>query len=146
MLLRTIILSILFTGFANAQSLEGIFDIHAHADPDKTERSIDVMELEKMYKDRGFRGFVIMNHYDPTAGLAYLVHKQYPELEVYGGIVLNHLIGGMNKHAVEHFIRIEGGYGKAQNMRLGLAIILTGLLSPSQRMGNYYLKFWKCWT
>lgn len=94
------------------EALRGIIDIHAHADPDITARSLDVFELARMYRDRGFRGMVIMNHSDPTAGLAYLVRKQVPELETFGGIVLNHLIGGMNRHAVEHFVRMEGGLGK----------------------------------
>ena len=107
-----LILLLVLTGIAGAQSLEGIFDIHAHCDPDRTNRSLDVFELAKLYKDRGFRGFVVMNHHDPTAGLAYLARKQVPNLEVYGGIVLNSLIGGMNQHAVEHFLRMEGGYGK----------------------------------
>ena len=107
-----LILLLVLTGIAGAQSLEGIFDIHAHCDPDRTNRSLDVFELAKLYKDRGFRGFVVMNHHDPTAGLAYLARKQVPNLEVYGGIVMNSLIGGMNQHAVEHFLRMEGGYGK----------------------------------
>ena len=96
----------------SSQILEGIVDIHAHADPDKTNRSIDVLELARMYRDRGFRGMVIMNHFDPTAGLAYLVRKYVPGLEVFGGIVLNRLVGGINPAAVEHFIRVEGGYGR----------------------------------
>jgi hypothetical protein len=55
---------------------------------------------------------VIMNHFDPTAGLAYLARKHAPGLEVFGGIVLNRLVGGINPAAVEHFIRVAGGYGK----------------------------------
>ena len=94
------------------QTFEGIIDIHAHADPDRTGRSIDVLEMVRMYQDRRFRGVVIMNHYDCTAGLAYLARKHAPELEIYGGIVLNHLIGGMNQHAVRHFVRIAEGCGK----------------------------------
>jgi hypothetical protein len=88
------------------QTFDSIIDIHAHADPDKTRRAIDVLELAKMYQDRGFRGFVIMNHFDPTAGLAYLARKHAPGLEVFGGIVLNRLVGGINPAAVEHFIRV----------------------------------------
>jgi hypothetical protein len=91
----------------------GIFDIHAHASPDPAgRRSIDVFELAKLYLDAGFRGFLIMGHFDPTAGLAYLVKKATPELEVYGGIVLNTLIGGINLHAVRHFAGMDGGLGK----------------------------------
>lgn len=94
------------------QTLQGVIDIHAHCHPDKTGRSLDAFELAKLYRDRGFRGMVLMNHFDPTAGLAHLVQKQVPELEVFGGIVLNRLVGGINPAAVEHFIRIEGGCGK----------------------------------
>ncbi|MFC1525709.1 DUF6282 family protein [Candidatus Latescibacterota bacterium] len=94
------------------ESIEGVVDIHAHADPDSTPRSLDIFELARIYRDRGVRGMVIMNHYDHTAGLAYLVRKQVSGLEVFGGIVLNHLVGGMNQHAVEHFLRIDGGCGR----------------------------------
>jgi len=94
------------------ETLKGIIDIHAHADPDKTRRSLDVLELAKLYKDRGVRAMVIMNHFDPTAGLAYLAGKYTPGLEVFGGIVLNSLVGGINPTAVEHFIRVEGERGK----------------------------------
>ena len=41
------------------KTLKGIIDIHAHADPDKTSRSVDFLELAKMYQDRGVRGMVI---------------------------------------------------------------------------------------
>ena len=94
------------------QPFDGIIDIHAHADPDKTARSLDVLELAKLYRDRGFRAVVLMNHFDSTAGLAYLVEKYTPGLEIYGGLVLNRLVGGLNQHAVKHFTQIEGGKGK----------------------------------
>ena len=94
------------------QSFQGIIDIHAHADPDRTRRSLDVIELARQYRDRGFRGVLLMNHHDSTAGQAYLVSKAVPGIEVYGGIVLNHLIGGLNRHAVKHFTLVEGGLGK----------------------------------
>ena len=92
---------------------DGILDIHAHASPDPAgRRSIDVLELAKLYRDSGFRGFLYMGHFDPTAGLAYLARKAVPELEIYGGIVLNTLIGGFNLHAVRHFAKMDGGLGK----------------------------------
>lgn len=94
------------------ETLKGLVDIHVHADPDQTPRSLDVFEVARLFRDRGARAIVLMNHYDQTAGMAYLVRKQVEGLEVYGGLVLNHLVGGMNPHAVEHFTRIEGGYGR----------------------------------
>jgi len=73
-----------------AQSaLSGVIDIHAHTDPDSRPRSIDALDLAKMAKARGMRGFVLKSHFEPTAAQAYLVRKDVPGLEVFGGIDLN---------------------------------------------------------
>jgi hypothetical protein len=95
-----------------SERFDGVIDIHAHADPDKTRRSLDVFEMARLYRDRGFRGLVLMNHFDSTGGQAYLVRKVVPGIEVYGGIVLNRLVGGLNPAAVEHAVQVEGGYTK----------------------------------
>jgi uncharacterized protein DUF6282 len=55
---------------------------------------------------------VLKNHYDPTAGLAYLARKEAPGLEVFGGIDLNLSVGGMNAAAVEHLAQVAGGWGR----------------------------------
>ena len=52
------------------------------------------------------------NHYDPTAGLAYMVRKQVAGVEVFGGVDLNLPVGGMNPAAVEHMTQVSGGYGR----------------------------------
>ena len=65
-----------------------------------------------MAKARGMRGLVLKNHYEPTASLAYLVRKEVPGLEVFGGIDLNLTVGGVNPSAVEHMAAITGGYGR----------------------------------
>jgi len=38
-----------------------------------------------MAKSRGMRGMVLKNHYEPTASLAYVVRKEVPGIEVFGG-------------------------------------------------------------
>jgi len=58
------------------------------------------------------RGLVLKNHYEPTASLAYIVRKEVPGIEVFGGIDLNLSVGGMNPNAVEHMAAITGGYGR----------------------------------
>ncbi len=55
------------------------------------------------------RGLVLKNHYEPTASLAYIVRKEVPGIEVFGGIDLNLSVGGMNPIAVEHMAAITGG-------------------------------------
>ena len=53
-----------------SREFEGMIDIHAPADPDTTRRPLDGMEMCKRYRDRGFRGVLFMNHWDPTGGQA----------------------------------------------------------------------------
>jgi len=115
-MLKTIFLSLMFchtsAGFAQESPLVGAIDIHVHAAPDSTPRSIDVIDLARLAKRRGMRGLVLKSHYEPTASMAYLVRKEVPGIEVFGGIDLNLTVGGMNPSAVEHMAAITGGYGR----------------------------------
>jgi hypothetical protein len=92
--------------------LAGAIDIHVHSDPDNVPRSIDGLDVAKLARARGMRGLVLKNHYDPTAGLAFLARKAAPGLEVFGGIDLNLSVGGMNPAAVEHMTQVAGGWGR----------------------------------
>jgi hypothetical protein len=98
---------------AQAQStLTGVIDIHAHSDPDSRPRSIDAIDLAKMAKAKGMRGLVLKNHYESTAALAYVVRKEVPGLEVFGGIDLNRSVGGINTEAIERMVLMKGGWGR----------------------------------
>lgn len=113
-LLTATLTSILFAapGGAGAQTLAGAIDMHAHGDPDGTPRKIDVIDLAKAAKAAGMRAIVLKNHYEPTAALAYLVRKEVPGIEVFGGISLDLTVGGVNPAAVEWMTKIRGGHGK----------------------------------
>ena len=100
------------TSFGEAQTLQGVVDIHAHSGPDSVPRSIDSLSLVRLAQQRGLRGLVLKNHYEPTAALAGLARKEVPGLAVFGGIALNLTVGGINAAAVERMTRIEGGWGK----------------------------------
>ena len=90
----------LFAATLHAQ-LNGVIDIHVHADPDSVPRSIDAIDLARLAKERGMRGMVLKNHYEPTASLAYVVSKVVPGISVFGGIDLNRSVGGVNPAAIE---------------------------------------------
>src|ERR1700730_11101653 len=92
-------------------NLKGVIDIHAHMDPDSMPRSIDAIDLAKLAKQRGMRGLVLKNHYESTAALAYVVRKEVPGIEVFGGIDLNRSVGGVNPAAVERMGLMKGGGG-----------------------------------
>jgi hypothetical protein len=95
-----------------ARALAGAIDIHVHSLPDSTERSVDGLEAAMLARAHGMRGLVLKNHYDPTGGLAFMVRKQVPGLEVFGGVDLNLTMGGMNPSAVEHMAQVSGKYGR----------------------------------
>jgi Family of unknown function (DUF6282) len=92
--------------------LSGAIDIHVHSSPDNVERSVDGLEAAVMARAHGMRAIVLKNHYDPTAGLAYMVRQQVGGVEVFGGIDLNLPVGGMNPAAVEHLTQVSGSYGR----------------------------------
>src|SRR3954471_12682840 len=92
--------------------LRGAIDVHVHSDPDNVPRSVDGIEAAKQARAKGMRAIVLKNHYDPTAGLAYLARKEAPGIEVFGGIDLNLPAGGMNAAAVEHLTQVAGGWGR----------------------------------
>jgi Family of unknown function (DUF6282) len=100
------------TSLAQENPLAGVIDIHVHCAPDSTSRSIDAIDLARLAKSRGMRGLVLKNHYEPTASLAYVVRKEVPGIEAFGGVDLNLSVGGMNPSAVEHMAATTGGYGR----------------------------------
>src|SRR6267378_6146985 len=112
MILCTKALSLLIPAILYAQSLTGVIDIHAHHDPDSVPRSIDAIDLAKLAKSKGMRGLVLKSHYEPTASMAYLVRKEVPGIELFGGIALNRTVGGMNPAAIERMTLVKGGWGR----------------------------------
>jgi hypothetical protein len=96
----------------HSQSLDGAIDLHAHSAPDGTVRSIDAIDLARLAKSRGMRAIVLKSHQESTAALAYLVRKEVPGIEVFGGIGLDREAGGLNAAAVEWMTKMTGGYGR----------------------------------
>ena len=79
-----------------ASPVAGAIDVHVHSFPDDRPRSIHAIDVAKLAKSRGMRAIVLKNHYDSTAGTAYLVRQVVPDFEVFGGIALNLTVGGIN--------------------------------------------------
>ena len=112
--LKILMCAALFVWNAQAQTLplDGVIDIHAHTAPDSTPRSIDSIDLARLAKSRGMRAIVLKNHYESTASVAYLVHKEVPGILVFGGIDLNLTVGGMNPTSVEKMALTTGHLGR----------------------------------
>lgn len=104
---------------ADLRLIKGALDIHVHLDPDsvgphstQAPRQLDVIDMAKRAKTLGMRGFVIKQHYDQTAQLAYVTRKEVPGIEVYGGVGQNLSLGGVNVAAVYHMAEVKGGWGR----------------------------------
>jgi hypothetical protein len=90
----------------------GVIDMHVHSHPDVFGRNMDDIDVAMIAKSKGLRGILLKNHITMTADRAALVMKAVPGIEVWGGIVLNKAVGGINPDAVEWMHRMYGSRGK----------------------------------
>jgi microsomal dipeptidase-like Zn-dependent dipeptidase len=90
----------------------GVIDMHVHPAPDVFGRALTDVELVTVARRKGMRGVVLKNHVVTTADRAALAMEQVPGIEVWGGIVLNSSVGGINPAAVEWMHRMSGNRGK----------------------------------
>jgi hypothetical protein len=90
--------------------LKGAIDIHVHSAPDLYRRDKDHLELARTAREVGFRALVIKSHNFATAARAQMVQKEVRGIDVFGSIVLNLPMGGLNPIAVETAIK----YGARQ--------------------------------
>lgn len=90
----------------------GVIDMHVHPAPDVFGRALTDVEVVTVARRKGMRGLVLKNHVVTTADRAALAMDAVPGIEVWGGIVLNNSVGGINPAAVEWMHRMSGGRGK----------------------------------
>ncbi len=90
----------------------GVIDMHVHPDPDVFGRALTDVEMATVARRKGLRGLVLKNHVGTTADRAALAMQAVPGIEIWGGIVLNHAVGGINPSAVEWMHRMSGSRGK----------------------------------
>lgn len=81
--------------------LKGAFDLHIHAGPDLTPRALDAYQAAEQARDAGMRGIMLKSKRYVTYPLAWAVQRHFPELHVFGGIVLDFEGGGLCVPAVE---------------------------------------------
>jgi hypothetical protein len=93
-------------------SLEGVVDLHFHTGPDSRPRSVDDIEASRLAAEAGLRAVLLKNHFTMTADRAALAMGQVDGLEIFGGLVLNRAVGGINPEAVRQMATFSGGRGK----------------------------------
>ncbi|MDP6048191.1 MAG: DUF6282 family protein [Candidatus Bathyarchaeota archaeon] len=83
--------------------LKGAIDIHLHAGPHifSSPRRVDPFQAAIEARDAGMQAIVYMDVFEMSNGTAWLVNRQIPDFQTYGGLILNTVYGGMNPRAVK---------------------------------------------
>jgi Family of unknown function (DUF6282) len=92
--------------------IRGLIDFHTHAAPDIFGRAVDDDELATLAASRQMDAIVFKNHVTHTADRAWLARKHVPGIKIFGGVVLNRAVGGINAQAAEWMWRMQGRYGR----------------------------------
>lgn len=87
--------------------LRGAIDLHVHSSPDIDRRRFDDIELAREAARAGMTAVLIKSHQNSTVERACLVSKIVPEIRVFGGLVLNQTVGGLNPAAVHLALKLD---------------------------------------
>jgi uncharacterized protein DUF6282 len=93
-----------------AELLIDAIDLHCHSGPAAMPRILDHHDELLDAAAAGFRAVLYKDHFYAGMAHAIILEKLFPELGVrlYSGIALNNASGGINPHAVDHAIKLNG--------------------------------------
>ena len=86
--------------------LDGAVDLHVHSYPCVFQRRVDDREAVKAASEAGMAAIVLKCHHESTVSRAYLIQKEFPDIKVFGGVVMNQFVGGINPAAAEVALRL----------------------------------------
>lgn len=86
--------------------LQGAIDLHIHSAPSLFPRLVDHVEAAEGAQRAGLRAVVLKEHHGYTADRMYVVRKLVSGIQVFGGVVLNNAVGGINPFAVDAAIKL----------------------------------------
>lgn len=123
-------------------SLEGAYDLHIHTAPSIYPRYVDDIEAARQARAAGMRGIMLKCHFESTVSRAYHTEQSVPGIRVFGGIVLNRFVGGINPRIVETVLE-QGGkqvwmptMDSEEHRRVFGSVRSYGLKSMDARVGE----------
>jgi hypothetical protein len=81
--------------------LEDAIDLHVHSAPDVDARRFNDLDLAREAERAGMGAILIKSPQNSTVERAWLVSKVVTGIQVFGGLVLNDTVGGLNVAAVK---------------------------------------------
>ncbi len=85
--------------------MRGAIDLHIHSTPSLFPRQVDHVEAAEGARKMGMKALVLKCHHGYSSDRMYFVRKIVSGIEIYGGVVLNNAVGGINPFAVEAAIK-----------------------------------------
>jgi len=90
-------------------SINGAVDIHLHSYPSLFSPRIgDDRDIAEAAAKAGMGAILLKCHFESTVSRAYIVQKDFAEMKVFGGVVLNSYVGGINPGVVEAALWLGG--------------------------------------
>lgn len=105
--------------------LRGAIDLHTHSAPSLFDRLVDDVELAEQARAAGMRAVLYKAHEQDTTGRAALVRRAVPGIRAFGGVVVNHVVGGLNPVAVD------------ASIKLGARMVWMPTMSAQHHMGFF---------
>ena len=83
--------------------LNGVYDLHIHTGPSVANRKLDAYEMMLEAVEAGYAGYVVKDHYMPSAHGCLMVEKHFARngCRAFSSIVLNNSVGGFNLLALD---------------------------------------------
>ncbi|MEV5967240.1 DUF6282 family protein [Kribbella sp. NPDC051952] len=92
--------------------LRGAIDIHVHAGPwlRSCPGRLDPFQIAEQARDVGMRAVMYLDHtLGMSCGTSLLTTRQVPGIDVYGGIIMTSVLGGLNPRAVKTALQYGAG-------------------------------------
>jgi hypothetical protein len=80
--------------------LQGAIDLHIHAGPDLFPRELEEEEVALQSKEIGLRAVLFKSHFTTNADRVIMLRKNIEGIRLFGSIILNKSVGGVNPEAV----------------------------------------------
>lgn len=80
--------------------LEGAIDLHIHAGPDLFPRELDEADVVSSAREIGMKAVLFKSHFTTNADRVYMLRKRFDGIGIYGSLILNQSVGGINPEAV----------------------------------------------
>jgi hypothetical protein len=86
--------------------VKGAVDLHVHSFPCIIPRLADDRQVVSAAQAAGMKAIMLKSHHESSVSRAYLLQDEFPDIKIFGGVVLNQFVGGINPAAAEVALRL----------------------------------------